>query len=198
MASIILNVSLVIPFDIVWVAFHPLIPPLVWFSLCQQHTPSPLKPLSMFSLSSMTVYVTLCSRCGKRVHVWFPCVRLWDNPGDSVQDAARIDWQPQHLPGRNTTEKESHLSYAFPISPPIVLVNHFIDTATLLIPFQCSTPVIFWLNYCTISALTGNPCLSFKHDLLNICKYFQLSLWCMISLVRFKIMWGEISHFKLM
>lgn len=73
-----------------------------------------------------------------------------------VQDTVWADWQPQPLPDREESNLSSSFHPSFPISPPIVLVNHFIDTAILLILSQPSTLLIFCFKYYTISGLTSN------------------------------------------
>lgn len=127
---------------------------------------------SNFPLSLSPHYCHQMSHCVADVwrvlHVWVSCVTLWGNPGD-VQDSGRADWQLQPLPDREESNLSSAFHPSFPISPPIVLVNHLIDRAILLIRFQPSTPLIFHFNYCTISALTSNPCGFPKKNMWHGC-----------------------------
>lgn len=74
--------------------------------------------------------------------------------------------------------EESNLSSSFhpsfSISPPIVLVNHFIDTAILLMLFQPSTSLISCTNQSIVSPLT-RLFIFFKHKyILDNCKHFEV------------------------
>lgn len=94
--------------------------------------------------------------------------------------------------------EESNLSSSFhpsfSISPPIVLVNHFIDTAILLMLFQPSTSLISCTNQSIVSPLTR---------LFIFLHFRQLQAFWSLCRARFeklhKIIWIKITskHFKI-
>lgn len=74
--------------------------------------------------------------------------------------------------------EESNLSSSFhpsfSISPPIVLVNHFIDTAILLMLFQPSTSLISCTNQSIVSPLTRLFIFFKRKYILDNCKHFEV------------------------
>lgn len=74
--------------------------------------------------------------------------------------------------------EESNLSSSFhpsfSISPPIVLVNHFIDTAILLVLFQPSTSLISCTNQSIVSPLTRLFIFFKRKYILDNCKHFEV------------------------
>lgn len=74
--------------------------------------------------------------------------------------------------------EESNLSSSFhpsfSISPPIVLVNHFIDTAILLMLFQPSTSLISCTNQSIVSPLTRLFNFFKRKYILDNCKHFEV------------------------
>lgn len=74
--------------------------------------------------------------------------------------------------------EESNLSSSFhpsfSISPPIVLVNHFIDTAILLMLFQPSTSLISCTNQSIVSPLTRLFIFFKCKYILDNCKHFEV------------------------
>lgn len=84
---------------------------------------------------------------------------------------AACAWE-QH--DREESNLSSSFHPSFSISPPIVLVNHFIDTAILLMLFQPSTSLISCTNQSIVSPLT-RLFIFFKHKyILDNCKHFEV------------------------
>lgn len=85
--------------------------------------------------------------------------------------ACACAWE-QH--DREESNLSSSFHPSFSISPPIVLVNHFIDTAILLMLFQPSTSLISCTNQSIVSPLT-RLFIFFKHKyILDNCKHFEV------------------------
>lgn len=96
---------------------------------------------------------------GRVLRVWVSCVTPWGNPGDFVQDTARIDWQAQRLPESNMAER--NLISPPPFTPPFQF-HHLLSlsTASLAVPSSPSCSIrqhVQSFTLTTFSALTRNP-----------------------------------------